>query len=289
MDSLSDPRELTRWRSGEPRFLDYYGDAGIRLALDRYGIAREAEKRGFHGLHIETRCDEERHTLLVSATPDDGGPRARLAEAVVRRDRLLPKPVEGLPPLDASYDVLTVDWLVLRDPRRRFSRERPHLPGQDAPGLGMGEQIFELLCRAVERLRLDGMVSTADHFHNAVLYLSLMPFLDPRHAGEVHALMQLLMVSERLNLAQASWAVHWGFVRDARQEAPYRWHGEVQVWPRATSLERYLGSDAYFRCLAEVASQCRFTLDRKGFDRRWELERDALEGRLAPPISTRPR
>lgn len=289
MDSPSDARDLTLWRQGQPRFLDFYGDTGILLALDRYGISHEAEKRGFHGLQIETRCDEERHTLLVSAAPE-GGPRERLAEAVVRRDRLLPKPLPGLPPLDASYEVLTIDWLVLRDPRRRFSRERPQLPGQDAPGLGMGEQIFELLCRAVERLRLDGMVSTADHFHNAVLYLSLMPFLDPGRAGVVHALMQLLMVSERLNLAQASWAVHWGFVRDLRNDdAPFRWQGEVQVWPRAASLERYLGSDAYFRRLADAASECRFTLDRAGFDARWELERDALEGRLAPPISARPR
>lgn len=284
MDSLFDAQDLALWRKADPRFLSFYGDDGIRLALERYGFAREAAKRGFADLRIETRNDEHRHTLLVYGVPVEGGEPQRLAEAVVRRDRLLPHGLPGLPELEKAYQVLTVDWLVLQNPRARFTPERPRLPGQEAPGLGLGEQVFELLCRATERLKLDGMVSTAEYFHNAVLYVSLMPFLDPRCAGELQALMRVLLLREQLNLAQASWAVHWGLVTDLRRSRPFRWHGELQVWPRSPTLKAYLDSDAYFRRVGEATVESDYELDRRAFDERWQLERDALEGRSVPPV-----
>lgn len=282
MDSVGEPVDATSWRSPEPRFLDYYGDAGIRLVLERYGFVAEAKKRGFVDLRIQCECDEERHTLIVSGVPEDGVEPERIAEAVVRRDVLVSRPIAGspeLPPLDATYQVLTIDWLSLRNPRGVFTPERPRLPGQDVPGLGLAEQVFELLCRAVERLRLDALLSTAEYFHNAVLYVARMPFLDPRCGGRVQSLIQLLLYRERLSLAQASWAVEWGMVREQGAAEPFRWRGEAQVWPRAPSLRAYLGSDAYFAHVGKASAGFAFTLDRAAFDARWQIERDPIEGR----------
>jgi hypothetical protein len=277
MDALFDERDLSPGPSDEPRFLDFYGEDGLRLALERYGFAREARARGYVDLDIETRCDDERHTLLVFGRSEDGA-RHRVAEAVVRRDRLCPEPVPGLPPLGPVYDVLTVDWLSLRNPLARFTPERPRLPGQDAPGLGLGEEVFELLCRAVERLRLEALVSTAQHFHNAVLYLAPMPFLDPRCAGPVHALMQTLMLQEGLSLAQASWAIHWGMVHELDADQPLRWRGEIQLWPRAPALDRHVHADAYFQLVTAAAKERHFQLDRTAFEDRWETEQGQILG-----------
>jgi hypothetical protein len=282
IQTLFDAQDLLGWREPDPRFLDFYGDEGLRLALERYGITREAEKRGYAQLDLETHCDDERHTLLVFGSDADGL-RHRIAEAVVRRDRLLPHPDEAQDPaLATAYDVLTVDWLVLRNPLARFTSERPRLPGQDAPGLGLGEQVFELLCRAVERLSLDALVSTAQHFHNAVLYVTRMPFLDPRWAGQLHALVHRLMLREGLSLAQASWAVEWGLVHAEGSPEPFRWRGELQLWPRAPTLERFVKAEAYFRRVATATADWHFRLDRPAFDERWEAERAALTDWRAP-------
>lgn len=277
MDALVDERDLGLGSASEPRFLDYYGEDGLMLALGRYGFTQEAKARGYVDLDIEAHCDDERHTLLVFGTTAEAE-RYRLAEAVVRRDRLCPEAAPHLPPLAPVYDVLTVDWLSLRHPLANFSPERPRLPGQDAPGLGLGIQVFELLCRAVERLRLEALVTTAQHFHNAVLYLAPMPFLDPRCAGRVHALIQRLLLREGLSLAQASWAVHWGMVRNEDTGRPLRWQGEVQLWPRAASLERYVQDDAYFETLANVAKHERWVMDREAFEERWDAERGWILG-----------
>lgn len=276
MSSFFDERDLVLWRKGQPRFLDFYGDDGLRLALERYGIYAAAQRRGYADLQIETHADDERHTLIVRGLPADGAEPVRVAEAVVRRDRLIPEVDDGLPKLEQSYEVLTIDWLVLRNPRASFVPARPRLPGQDAPGLGMGERVFELFCRAAERLRLEAVVSTAEYFHNAVLYVALMPFLDPRSAGRLRSLMQLLMLEHKLSLAQASWAVDWGCVREGSEE--FRWKGDVQLWPRAPSLEHYLSSKRYHRRVVEESNACSFRLDREHFEERWDAERADLEG-----------
>lgn len=292
MDSMLTQGDLALWRGREPRFLDYYGDDGLRLALDRYGFVAEANKRGYGDIEIETHCDDERHTLIVTGIPEGGGPPERLADAVVRRDTLLPQPLAGLPPLEVSYEVLTVDWLSLRNPLERFTPERPRLPGQDAPGLGIARQVFELLCRAVERLHLEALLSTPEYFHNAVLYMTRMPFLDPRCAGQVQALMQALLLREHLSLAQASWAVDWGLVRGEGADDPFTWRGEAQIWPRSADLAAYVQSDAYFRQVGEAAAGLRFELDRGAFEERWQREKDAFEGRAAAvpagPVSDAP-
>jgi hypothetical protein len=40
---------------------------------------------------------------------------------------------------------LAVRWLALQDPRGRFTPERPRLPGQRYPGLGLGKRLYERL------------------------------------------------------------------------------------------------------------------------------------------------
>lgn len=245
------------------RFLDVYGDEGIRLALARYGIESALLGRGYDRLDIETHAHDERHTLLISgrARGEDPGVH-RLVELVVRRDRLVPTeaPVPAL-------DVLTVDWLLLQDPRASFSDERPRLPGQEHPGLGIGERVLELLYRVVERLELGALVTVAEHLHNAILYARELPFFDPAHHGRLRALEDLLLDRERLTIAEASWAVEWGCVRGA-DDAPLRWKGEAQLRAFSPELAAWLASPGHREAAERARASSRLTLDRAYFEER---------------------
>jgi hypothetical protein len=269
-----DPREL--FGPGPSRFLDFYGDHGLETALTRYGFFDALRRRGFDRFAVETHADDERHTLIVTAEPRAGGARVRLVDLVVRRDRMIPRRMLGRAPM-GGFDVLTVDWLGLRDPTARFTADRPCLPGQDAPGLGVGERVLELLFRAVARLRLDALVTVAAYFHNAVLYRRELPFLDPAYDGQLRALMSVLMDEHGLTLAQASWAIDWDLV--TTRGAPFRWTGQAQVWCAHPDLGAFVASAGYRRAAMRAARFQRFALDRAAFDRRWADERDALEGR----------
>ncbi|MDQ3033175.1 MAG: hypothetical protein M3Y87_12220 [Myxococcota bacterium] len=268
------------------RFLDFYGDEGIRLAMARYGIASALEQRGYGSFELETRATGDRHTLLVfgrAAADGDASVRHRLIELAVRRDRLVPHPrivpeLVNSPPLGTAYDVLTVDWLLLQSPLASFTPDRPRFPGQEAPGLGIGERVLELLYRMVERLKLEALVTVAEYFHNAVLYARELPLFDPTHAGRLRTLERVLMQEERLTLAQASWAVEWGCVRGA-DDAVLAWKGEAQLRAFQPELQAWLEHGAHREAALHVAAATKLTLDRKYFDERWSAEHAALEGR----------
>jgi hypothetical protein len=271
-------RELLDKNAGR-RFLDYYGDEGIRLGLERYGIVEALARKGFVDLEIEMRATDERHTMIVTGRhASTAEVRHRLVELVVRRDRLLPRAIAGLEglPRDA-YDVLTVDWLMLQSPVARFTKDRPRLPGQDAPGLGIGERVLELLYRVAERLELQALVAVAEHFHNATLYARELPFFDPASGGRLRALEALLLEKEGLSLAQASWAVEWGLVRGA-DDAAIVWKGDAQVRAFDPGLAAWLASDAHLEAEARAAQAAKLVLDRSWLDEKWAAERAALEG-----------
>lgn len=262
------------------RFLDFYGDEGIRIALSRYGIEEAIRERGYVDIEIETRAVDERHSISIFGhTENEMGVRHRLIELAVRRDRLIPNTevYRAVPTLDPAYDVLTVDWLLLQDPRAEFTPEKPRFPGQEAPGLGIGERVLELLYRIVKRLELQALVTVAEHFHNASLYHREMPYFDPTEGGRFRALERILMEEEHLSLAQASWAIEWGCVHEQDGEV-LRWRGEAQLRPFEPALATWLDSTAHRKTARKVAADTVFFLDRSQFDARWAAERNDLEG-----------
>lgn len=263
------------------RFLDFYGDQGLRLALERYGIQGALARRGYPETTLTTRTGDDRHALFVEA--DVAGTRERLIELVVRRDHLVPHlAVQGLPALRDHYRVLTIDWLLLRHPRGRFSAERPRLPGQDAPGLGVGWRVMSMLARVVARLELDGMVTVAEYLHNAEHYAREMPCFDPVHHGRLRAVLELLRVEHGLDTAQASWAMEWGLVRTRADDAVLRWRGELMVATEDDSLRAYLDSPMHAELAESARKAHRLWLDRAAFDARWASERATLTGESMP-------
>jgi hypothetical protein len=257
-------------------FLDFYGDEGIRTALERYGLLASLGRRGFSDVLIETRALDERHMLVISGRASPVGPHVRLIELVVRRDRMIPRFPEGASILRPTFEVLTIDWLMLANPRARFSAERPRLPGQEHPGLAIGWRVLQLLFRVVERLKLDALVTVAEYLHNAELYARELPFLDPAQAGRLDALLDALRVSEKLTVAQASWAMEWGFVHDEAGDVMH-WRGEAQLSVEEPSLAAWVVSPPYVDAAAD-ARRAKVFLDRSAFDARWAAERESIEG-----------
>ncbi len=259
------------------RFLDFYGDEGVRTALERYGLLEAIRKRGWDDFALETSAYDDRHTLFIDGHTKDGA-RERLVELLVRRDRLQIEPLDGHPP-ERTFDVLTVDWITLQDPNASFTEERLRLPGQNAPGLGIGEPVMELLYRVVERLGLDALVTVAEYFHNAVLYARELPFVDPWHQGQLHAIAALLFDREKLSFAQAAWAMHWGYVIDV-DDSVVRWSGEAMMHTKHPELRGYLECEGYLHAVERAKNDLRYHLHRTAFDEAWEQNHDAL---LRPP------
>jgi hypothetical protein len=124
----------------------------------------------------------------------------------------------------AGARVLYVHWLTLRNPRAKFSPERPALPGQDVPGLGLAPEIEEMLLRMAARLGLEGLAFRPAAYHLAFAGRATLRFVDPARQGRFEALVELL---SGMPLVEATRAVAEGRVRlDGR---PYAWEAEEMV------------------------------------------------------------
>lgn len=224
---------------GADLFLDYYSRRGLWNALEAYGLNDELRRRGLRPELALDLADADHHALRVTDGP--GGPLlielvASLADLRASRD---------LGPLAAGHalPVVAIEWLLMQDPRHDFTPERPALPGQDHPGLGLGRTVLALLELSCERLGRQGLLVFPEHYHNAVLYRSRFRFLDPAREGEQEALERDLGA---LGLAGASWALEEGRVVDEATGAPHPWRAEEMIDPcAAPDLREALDSAAY--------------------------------------------
>lgn len=229
------------------KLLDYYSATGVEYALGRYGVLRKLRTKGFSNLRVEVDPKDPSHQV-VRISGDKGGSTHALAEIVVRLRHLdLPEGLEGGEPLR----LLALEWMQLQDPTRDFTLERPALPGQDHPGLGLAYDVQELLIQACHRLGLDGLVSHPSRFHIAILCGPQYRFLDPTVEGRYRALQPRVA---HLALDEASRAIEGGTIAWPDGVA-VTWDAKELVLPISPRLQDYFTSDTYLDQLQ--ASQAR--------------------------------
>ena len=226
------------------RFLGFYSPHGLELALERAGLLDRTRNLGF-----DPRLEMDLDNSAGDTVRMYGDRRRRelLIELRVRIDR---RTVPGL-------SLLRIEWLLLQNPRARFTDERPRLPGQNHPGLGILREIIALLVLACDRLQLDGLVVVPSHYHVAVKSRKALRFLEPATEGLYRSLQQAL---RDLSLAAATEALGAGRVVDARTGKPFAWSPAPMVFPVSERFRAQMESEAYEREAAEAAGRHTFAL-----------------------------
>jgi hypothetical protein len=139
----------------------------------------------------------------------------------------------------------------MENPRADFTLDRPALPGQRRPGLGLARWMFELLRMMAERLGCAGMINNPDRYHNAYLYSRAVRFYDPVREGRFRALVDLL---EPLGMLEAARAMEQHRVIDLDNGQPLQWEGHPQVIGFTPEITGYLAGERY-RDIAQTARQ----------------------------------
>ncbi len=185
-------RELHLPVPGEQRLLGFYTAQGAEYALTRFGILPELARMGFDDLRVTLQCESEPERLRILC--DLPG----LRDVLLAELAISIKAVSGL-------RTLYVDWLSLRDPRGSFSPDRPRLPGQEQPGLGLAEEFGHLLVRMAEHIGLAGVSFIPAHYHVAWMVRQRFRFVEPAARGRFAALathldgVPLVLASTRLD------------------------------------------------------------------------------------------
>ncbi|MEM9553999.1 MAG: histone deacetylase [Acidobacteriota bacterium] len=194
----------------ERRFLGFYTRHAIELVLERAGFLDRLRDLGFSHPTLDFKLGDDGDTLRIYGHPNRS---ELLLELRVRRDRRVL----------AGLELLSIDWLLLQNPRAEFSARRPRLPGQEHPGLGTVGDVVAMLIMACGRLHLDGLVFVPSRYHIAVYGRRHMRFVDPETQALFEALYDLL---RDLPLAEASRAVEEGRVVDQETGETVSWRPE---------------------------------------------------------------
>jgi acetoin utilization deacetylase AcuC-like enzyme len=227
------------------RFLGFYSLQGLELTLERAGLLDRLRALGFERPTLETDLDNPTGDTL--RLYGDESRRELLIELRVRIDR-------GTAP---GLSLLRIEWLLLQNPRAEFTTERPHLPGQTHPGLGISQDIIALLVLACDRLQLDGLLFVPSHYHTASAGRKTLRFLDPADEGLFRALHRAL---EELPLAEATRAVDERRVVDAATGEPFTWQPMPMVVPVTDRLRALADGEEYESKVAAEAAKLSFRL-----------------------------
>ncbi len=211
------------------RLLGFYSANGLELALERYGFLARLRALGFARPRLVIELENPGgDTLKIYGSESDDD---LLLELRVRRDaRLLP-----------GCELLAVEWLLLQNPRAVFPPDRPPLPGQKHPGLGLLREVIALLVLACDRLSLDGIAFTPAHFHVAAQSERFVEFLRPEDGARFRALRQAVT---GLPLAAASRAIAEGRVTDEASDEPVAWQPAPMVIAVSERMKEALAAQA---------------------------------------------
>jgi acetoin utilization deacetylase AcuC-like enzyme len=224
-------------RRGPERLLGFYTVHGIETALERYGVLAHLRREGFDRVEVS----------LSQAT---SGQRVQVHSADSRRDLLIEVVVHesgDVPP----YRLVAIEWMLLQNPRRVASPDRPRLPGQDHPGLGCLKQIVLMLLMACERLGFDGLLYTPAHYHMAALARGWATFLDPEDEARFLAVEHALA---GVPLGRASAMVAEGRVVVSAGQ-PVRWSPAPMVHALHPELDARISGDDYESAVQTLANR----------------------------------
>jgi hypothetical protein len=256
---------------------DLTGENPENRLFGRYGPGELWERLGTSGLlaGLSERGYPEPVLRLSCADPADQ--RICLYAGEETRDRLLLEARLQLAPFhprrpigpftkETSLRMLVINWLVLSSPDGTFTVDRPRLPGQEKPGLGLLNQTIALLKSLSRELSVDGVLDVPDHFHTALFYSRAFRYISPEAEGKFLAIVRDL---SGVPLTLASDAIREGCLVDQATGAAVPWPAAEQVLALRGPLFRFLRSPSYREARNRALADHRFIVN-------WDLYRKNL-------------
>lgn len=243
-----------------PYFLGYYSPDGIRYALESYGFFKILREKGYDNIQltINTRDPYKQRVTVHYETKD---PEHLLVELVVKKKHITIYPPFPSQIYGRNFEVIAVEWLRMQNPKGQFTSDKPQLPGQKYPGLGLGYITMEILVIMCGRLRTAGLVNRPDHFHNAQIYSTQFHYVEPVHEAKRQAIVRDLFPN--YSLPEISWAIDLQCVTENDKE--FQWEGTDQIIPIDRDLKEYFSGKSYKQYVIELKKQYHYQLNRTKF------------------------
>ncbi len=146
---------------------------------------------------------------------------------------------------------------MLQHPLGEFTAERPRLPGQEAPGLGLGRSVLAFLMHLCRISGAVGIINRPEFYHNAAIYARAAKYVDPRFEARRKQLGGEL--GRKFGLAELSHAIEGGCVLENNET--FGWFNQPQLLPVAAELRSYFRSTDYRSSVKEYRQKYHYKID----------------------------
>lgn len=272
--SEQDLYHLDIGKRGNTLFLGFYSEEGIKLALEKYGVYKKLQKKGFKNIvTIVDTTDLYKHKLVFYNEKKHKD--NLLVELVLRKEFFTLNMPFSCNQNGLSFEGLAIDWLLMQNPYGKFTKKKQPLPGQRFPGLGLSEVVVELLMIVCWRLNLKALINIPDHYHNALFYSKIFYYLDPNIQSQFLALMKAY---KTYPLYKISWGIEWGCFVDLREEKEFKWLVGPQIVPFNNDLKEIFSSEKYRDYVHDKMNLFKFKFEEKKYiECRDRVQKETME------------
>jgi hypothetical protein len=251
------------YKTGYDLYLNTYTKNEIKDALVSTGIWDKIRAQGFEKLLLEMDTKDPYHQRLCLYF-DKVAQSNLLAQIILSTGTFIPRKdfLESIK--IEKMDMLIIEWLCLQNPLKKWTPDKPQLPGQDYPGLGVGRITVELIRRVALNLEKDGILNYPQYYHNAVMYSEIFKFYNPEVYGKMLAIKELL---KNFSFSDSAWIVYSGCIIDKIKRTKFVWKSEEMILPLSQTLQNYFSSPEYNRKVQEAISQSKFEVDLKKYEK----------------------
>lgn len=251
------------YKTGYDLYLNAFTRDEIKEALISSGIWEKIREQGFEKLLLEMDTTDPYHQRLCLYF-DKVSQTNLLAQIILSTGTFVPRNNFLKTVRVEKMNMLIIEWLCLQNPLKKFTPEKPRLPGQDYPGLGVGRITVELIKRVALNLKLDGVLNYPQYYHNAVMYSEIFRFYNPEVYGKMLAIKKVL---KDFSFADSSWIVHSGCVIDKINRRKFIWKSEEMLLPLSNALQNYFSSSEYNNIVEKIINRSKFSVDFKRYEK----------------------
>ncbi len=244
-------------KKGYSLYLGVFTKEEVRKVLKSSHVWRELTLKGFVNLILDINTDDpRRHILRVYFDSMD---KAHMLIEIILSESIFKPKILHIPSFKyGTYNMTVIEWLVLQNPVSQFTKERPKLPDQQYPGLGIARQVGDMLVNVSRYLQKDGILNFPQYYHNAVIYSELFKFYNPYMQGILKALEKSL---SKYPLAESAFAVSIGCVKNLKDGSYFKWKAEELILPISAELTRYFESKEYENISNNTMKEYSFDID----------------------------
>ncbi len=244
-------------KKGYSLYLGVFTKEEVDKVLRRSNISQILNEKGFTNILLDINTDDpHRHILRVYFDKKD---KPHLLIEIILSESIFRPKIMYLPSFKyGTYNMMVIEWLILQNPLSRFTGEKPQLPDQQFPGLGIARQVADMLIKVASYLHKDGILNFPQYYHNAVIYSEMFKFYNPYMHGVLKALEQSL---SKYTLADAAYAVALGCVKNLSNGENFKWKAEELILPLSRDLKSYFESKEYVTIQTNTMKEYSFDID----------------------------